>query len=160
MPLPADAALALDDGEVQLSRCTVLGDIVVHRLDASECILRDYAEVDDTQHGCVRFTAWADGSVLPRKYESVRIPPGAPLFTSTDFGQPGYVQLLPTVDSAVLPLTDPTAAPQTTISAGAEDGSEMGAFAREKNPIKERGLLIKFQEFMPTGLVPVVIYVT
>ena len=158
--LPPDAALALDDGEVQLSRCTVLGDIVVHRLDASECILRDYAEVDDTQHGCVRFTAWADGSVLPRKYESVRIPPGAPLFTSTDFGQPGYVQLLPTVDSALLPLTDPTAAPQTTISAGAEDGSEMGAFAREKNPIKERGLLIKFQEFMPTGLVPVVIYVT
>ena len=159
-PLPADAALALDDGEVQLFRCTVLGDIVVHRLDASECILRDYAEVDDTQHGCVRFTAWADGSVLPRKYESVRIQPGAPLFTSTDFGQPGYGQLLPTADSAILPLADPTAAPQNTISAGAEDGSEMGAFAREKNPIKERGLLIKFQEFMPAGLVPVVIYVT
>jgi hypothetical protein len=159
-PLPADAALALYDSEVQLFRCTVLGEIFVHRLDASECILRDYAEVDDTQHGCVRFTAWADGSVLPRKYESVRIPPGAPLFTSTDFGQPGYLQLLPTADSAILAVSDPTAAPQNTISAGAEDGSEMGAFAREKNPIKERGLLIKFQEFMPAGLVPVVIYVT
>jgi hypothetical protein len=159
-PLPADAALALDDGEVQLFRCSVLGEIFVHKLDASECILSDYAQVDDTQHGCVRFTAWADGSVLPRKYESVRIPPGAPLFTSTDFGQPGYLQLLPTADSAILPLADPTATPQNTISAGAEDGSEMGAFAREKNPIKERGLLIKFQEFMPVGLIPVVIYVT
>jgi hypothetical protein len=157
---PDAAALFLKDGEVQLSRCTVLGEIFVHRLDASECILRDYAELDDTQHGCVRFTAWAAGSVLPRKYESVRIPPGAPLFTSTNFGQPGYLQLLPTADSAILPLADPTAAPQNTISAGAEDGSEMGAFAREKNPIKERGLLIKFQEFMPAGLVPVVIYVT
>jgi len=46
------------------------------------------------------------------------------------------------------------------ISAGAEDGSEMGAFARDKNPIKERGLLIKYQEFMPAGLVPVIVYVT
>jgi hypothetical protein len=159
-PLLSDTALALGDGEVQLSRCTVLGQVFVHRLDASECILRDFAQVDDTQHACVRFTAWADGSVLTRKYESVRIPPGAPLFTSTDFGQPGYAQLLPTADSTILPLTNPSAPPQNTISAGAEDGSEMGAFAREKNPIKERGLLIKFQEFMPAGLVPVIIYVT
>ena len=103
---------------------------------------------------------WADGSVLPRKYESVRIPPGAPVFTSTDVGQPGFGQLLPTADSAILPAADATGAPQNTISEGAEDGSEMGAFAREKNPIKERGLLIKYQEFMPAGLVPVVVYVT
>ena len=87
-----DAALALTDGDVSLSRCTVLGRVVVHRLQASECILRDQAQVDDTQHGCIRFSAWADGSALPRQYESVRIPPGAPLFTSTDFGRPGYHQ--------------------------------------------------------------------
>jgi hypothetical protein len=159
-PSSSDTALALDDGEVHLSRCTVMGQISVHRLDASECILRDFATVDDTQRGCVRFTAWADGSVLPRKYESVRIPPGAPVFTSTDVGQPGFGQLLPTADSAILPAADATGAPQNTISEGAEDGSEMGAFAREKNPIKERGLLIKYQEFMPAGLVPVVVYVT
>jgi hypothetical protein len=64
------------------------------------------------------------------------------------------------VDSAILPATDPGATPQNTISAGAEDGSEMGAFAREMNAIKERSLLIKFQEFMPAELAPVVIYVT
>jgi hypothetical protein len=159
-PLPADRALALSDGVVRLSRCTLLGQILVHRFEASECILRDLAQVDDIQHGCVRFTAWADGSVLPRKYESVRIPPGAPLFVATDFGQPGYGQLLPTADSLILPAADPGAAPQNTISAGAEDGSEMGAFARERNPVKERSLLIKFEEFMPAGLVPVIIYVT
>jgi len=33
-------------------------------------------------------------------------------------------------------------------------------FAGEKNPIKERSLLIKYDEFMPLGLIPVVIYVT
>jgi hypothetical protein len=111
--LSPDTALALDDGEVHLSRCTVLGQIFVHRLDVSECILRDFAQVDDTQRGCVRLTTCADGSVLPRKYESVRIPPGAPLFTSTDFGQPGYGQLLATADSSILPAADATAARRT-----------------------------------------------
>jgi hypothetical protein len=156
----ADAALALGDGSVSLSRCTILGRIVVHRLQASECILQDLAQVDDTQDGCVRFTAWSDGSIVPRQYESVRIPPAAPLFTSTDFGQPGYAQQLPMADAEILPPSSPATAPQNTISAGAEDGSEMGAYARDRNPIKQRALLLKFEEFMPAGLVPVVVAVT
>jgi hypothetical protein len=156
----ADAALAFADGTAILSRCTILGQIAVHRLQASECILQQLAQVDDTQDGCVRFSAWADGSVLPRKFESVRIAQDAPLFTSTDFGQPGYGQLLPLADSAVLPPATSSGAPQNTISEGATDGSEMGAYARDKNPIKARALLIKFQEYMPAGLVPVPIAVT
>jgi len=156
----ADAAVAFADGTAIFSRCTVMGRVVVHRCQASECILRDLTQADDTQDGCVRFTAWADGSVLPKKYESVRIAQGAPLFTSTDFGQPGYGQLLPSVDTAILPATGPTAGLQNTISAGAEDGSEMGAFARDKNPVKVRGLLLKYQEYMPAGLVPVLIFAT
>ena len=156
----ADAALALADGTVVLSRCTILGRVIAHRLEASECILQDLAQVDDTQNGCVRFTAWADGSVLPRKFESVRVPQQAPLFASIAFGQPGYGRLLPLADAAIVMQSDASASPQNTISAGAEDGSEMGAFARDKNPVKERGLLIKYQEFMPAGLVPVLVYVT
>jgi hypothetical protein len=155
-----DAALAFTDGSVSLSRCTILGRIVAHRLDASESILQDLAQVDDTQHGCVRFSAWSDGSILPRQYESVRIAPAAPLFTTTDFGQPGYAQLLPMANAQILLPTSPLTAPQNTISAGAEDGSEMGAYAGDKNPIKQRALLLKFQEFMPAGLVPVVVTVT
>lgn len=156
----AEAALALADGSVSLSRCTMLGQIAVHRLEASECILQQLAQVDDAQNGCVRFTAWADGSVLPRKFESVRIPQGAALFTNVDFGAPGYGQLLPLADEAILPPATPDGAPQNTISEGASDGAEMGAYARDKNPIKARALLIKFDEFMPAGLVPVVIPVT
>jgi len=150
--------ISLDSGDVCLSRCTVLGGISVHRLRVSESILQGISKVDDIQHGCVRFTAWAQGSILPEKYESVSIPSHAVLFTSTDFGNPGYCQLLPTADTAILRGTNSTI--QNTISAGSQDGSEMGAFARERNPIKERGLLIKFQEFMPIGLVPIIIYVT
>ncbi|MDQ6867040.1 MAG: hypothetical protein M3178_00975 [Pseudomonadota bacterium] len=156
----ADAALAFGDGTIILSRCTILGRLIAHRLQASECILQDLAQVDNAQDGCVRFTAWADGSLLPRKFESVPIPQQAPLFTSVDFGQPGYCQLLPLVNAAIQPDTTASSGRMNTISAGAEDGSEMGAFARDKNPIKERALLIKYQEFMPAGLVPVIVYVT
>ena len=156
----ADAALALADGNVTLSRCTILGQFAVHRLQASECILQQLAQVDDSQDGCVRFTAWADGSVLPRQFESVRIPQGAALFTSTDFGQPGYGQLLPLADNAIVLPATPTGQPLNTVSEGAVDGSEMGAYARDKNPIKARALLVKFQEYMPAGLVPVPITVT
>jgi hypothetical protein len=68
------------------------------------------------------------------------------LFASTDFGKADYARLLPSVDAR--------------IGAGAEDDSEMGVFSREKNPIKERSLLIKYQEFLPIGVNPVLIYVT
>ena len=145
---------------ISLSRCTVLGRIAVHQLDASECILWDLAAVDNAQSGCVRFSAFADGSILPRKFESVRIPQRQPFFTAVDFGQPGYGQLSPLADDAILPDSGSSPAPANTISAGAEDGSEMGAFARDKNPIKERGLLLKYQEYMPAGLIPVVIQAT
>jgi hypothetical protein len=153
--LGADQALVLSTGVVKLNRVTVLGRATLDRLYASECILNSVFRVNDTQDGCIRFTAWSTGSVIPRKYESVEIPPGAPLFTSLEFGQPGYAQLLETVDRNIV-----SGAPGATISEGAEDGSEMGAFAREKTPIKRRSVLIKYQEFMPAGLVPVIIYVT
>jgi hypothetical protein len=156
--LGADQALNLISGQAQLTRCTVLGPAAVHRLYSSDCILDDVMLVDNTQDGCVRFTAWATGSVLPRQYESVEVDPASPLFVSRAFGRPGYAQLLPSVDNAI--VFGSTSAAGVTISAGAEDGSEMGAFAREKNPIKQRSLLIKYQEFMPLGLVPVLIDVT
>ncbi len=148
-------ALTLGAGEADLRRCTLLGRARVHRLNASECILDDVVSVDDTQHGCVRFSAWAGGSVLPRRYESVEIAPRAPLFTSRVFGRPGYAQLLEGVDRAIV-----AGGPSPSIAEGAEDGSEMGAFAREKTAIKLRSLAIKYEEYMPLGLAPVFIPVT
>lgn len=153
-----DSALALDRGEVGLTRCTLLGPAYVHRLSASECILDDVVLVEDTQHGCVRFSAWSTASVLPQHYESVEIAAKSPLFTTRIFGQPGYAQLLSSVDTAI--IAGKGSATGATISQGAQNGSEMGAFAREKNPIKERSLRIKYEEFMPLGLIPVIIYVT
>ena len=139
---------------------TILGAANVHQLEASESILDDVVLVDNAQDGCVRFSAWSSGSVIPRKYESVEVPARSPLFASTNFGDAAYAQLLPTADAAIIQPVPATGAPLNTISAGAQNGSEMGAFAREKNPIKERGLLIKYQEYLPAGLIPVPVYVT
>jgi len=142
----ADDAVAIVAGETSISRCTILGEARFHRLQASDSLFRDVVSVADIQTGCVRFSAWPDGSALPRQYQCVELESGRALFASTDFGKADYARLLPSVDAR--------------IGAGAEDDSEMGVFSREKNPIKERSLLIKYQEFLPIGVNPVLIYVT
>jgi hypothetical protein len=143
---PADTCLTLASGEAELWRTTLIGPAEIHRLEAGESILSGRVRVDDTQHGCVRFSAWTAGSTLPRKYESVMLAPNTALFASVAFGRPDYAQPLATAGPAVLE--------------GGEDGGELGAFAREGNAVKERGLLIKYQEYMPIGLEPVVVQVT
>jgi hypothetical protein len=150
-----DLALAMTEGIADLQRTTLMGPAALHRLHASEAILDDLVFVANAQDGCVRFSATADGSVLPRRYECVTVAPGAPLFTSRRFGQPAYGQLSAAADSMIV-----SPAPEATILQGAENGSEMGAFARDLNPIKERSLRAKYQEYMPIGLTPVLIYVT
>jgi len=141
-----DFALAVDSGEVSFEHVTLLGGAYAHRVDVSESILGDVVWVENPQLGCVRFSAWSAGSILPRKYESLQITPRSELFTSRMFAQPGYAQLRSGVDEA--------------LRSGAQDSAEMGAFHAEMAAIKERGLLIKFQEFMPVGLVPVIVHVT
>jgi hypothetical protein len=138
------AALAAEGATAVLNRVTVLGRVAASRLAASDSILTDFVAVDDTQDGCVRFSAWVTGSRIPRQYESVPIAAQAPLFTSVDYGDPGYGQLLETA----------------TITTGAETGSEMGAFSSGLAPIKEQGLLTKYAEYMPLGLTPVIVHVT
>jgi hypothetical protein len=90
-----------------------------------------------------------------RGRESVTVGLQAALFTSTDYGSPGYGQLLEAADQAIT-----GGAAGATISAGADTGSEMGAFSSGLAPIKEQGLLTKYAEYMPLGLTPVIVHVT
>jgi hypothetical protein len=149
------AAVAAADAAVTLSRVSVLGPLAAHRLTASDSILAGFANVDDTQDGCVRFSAYVGGSRVPRQYESVTIGGHAALFTSTDYGNPGHAQLLEAADQAIT-----GGAAGATISAGADNSSEMGAFCAGLAPIKEQGLLTKYAEYMPLGLTPVIVHVT
>ncbi len=149
------AALAVADAAVQLTRVTVLGRMAAHRLSASDSILAGFAAADDVQDGCVRFSAYVSGSAIPRQYRSAAIEPGAPIFTSDSYGQPGYAQLIETADTAII-----GGAAGASIASGAENGAEMGAFCADLNPVKEQGLLIKYAEYMPLGLTPVIVHVT
>jgi hypothetical protein len=151
----ARSALAVASGAVELERVTVLGDAYVHRLYASDSILAGFTVAEDAQDGCVRFSATGGGSHVPRAYLSVTTAPGSQIFTSTSFPDPGYAQLLETADRAIA-----SGATAVTITAGAESGSEMGAYSGELAPIKENGLLVKYAEYMPLGLTPVVVHVT
>jgi hypothetical protein len=150
------AALALTDATVGLSRVTVLGRIAVRELSANDSIMADFVTAEDTQAGCVRFSACLTGSVIPRQYESVAIGSGGCLFRSTRYGRPDYAQLVETADSAVVARSDGLG----SILRGAENGSEMGAFCAELGSSEEQGLLVKYTEYMPLGLTPVIVHVT
>lgn len=142
----AGSGLAVDAGKglTLLYRTTVFGRLNVHRLEASEALITDAANVTDTQTGCFRFSAAPAGSRLPRSYESFLFPGVANhWFTSRRLGHPGYAQLSETAPTA--------------IKRGAENGSEMGAFSSLLNPIKLEGLKAKIDEYMPFGLIPIFI---
>lgn len=139
---------------VQLERVTVLGEILCEVLRASECLFDDLVLVQDQQSGCVRFSRFEKGSVLPRRYQSIPDEsqlgacggPGrcvAPVFNSRRFGRPDYTQLASGCPSEILQ--------------GSEEGAEVGAFASARNTLRIAGLKTKLQEFMPVGLTAVVV---
>jgi len=151
---PRLGALNPSTRSVQLERVTVLGRVSCEVLQASECLLNDLAIVEDQQAGCVRFTRYEKGSVLPRRYQCVpseeqaaACPPLyrclTPLFNACRFGRPDYVQLA-------------AACPPELLTAS-EARAEVGAFAGVLNPIRLNNLGIKLQEFMPVSLSAVII---
>jgi hypothetical protein len=127
----------------ELNRVTVLGEMKVHRLWASDTLVTGKVEVTDTQNGCFRFSAAPRGSRLPGAYESYIIADHHHYFTSRSFGQPGYAQLNETAP--------------VEIQRGAENGAEMGAFNMLLNPIKMDSLQAKVNEYMPFGRIPIYI---
>jgi hypothetical protein len=166
-----------------LERVTVLGPSFVKELTlASEVIFGGAVRAERLQEGCVRFSYVAPGSRTPRRYRcqpdlevdaraeqkladtkaaglGLMPPPGykdairkaveewlAPSFTAERYGLPAYAQLH---------LTCPS-----QIRAGAEDGSEMGAFCHLKQPQREANLRLRLEEYLPFGLEAGFIYVT
>ena len=137
-----------------IERVTVFGSIFCEVLRASECLLGDVAIVSDQQSGCVRFTRFEKGSVLPRRYQCIpndtqlasckgRPRCLAPVFNSRRFGRPGYAQLSRTCPEEILRAS--------------EAGAEVGAFASTQNTIRLRNLTTKLQEFMPVGLSAIIV---
>src|SRR5262249_12892733 len=104
-------ALVQGEGELDIRGCTVLGALHAHRSEASELLCTGPITVDDVQAGCIRFSAFPPGSVVPRAYQTQSLTDPRSLFTSLRFGDPGYAQL-----SSVAPQA---------IARGGEDGTEI-----------------------------------
>ena len=140
----ATPALAQSKGTLDLKNCTVIGAMQLHRVEASELLCTGVITVDDLQSGCIRFSAFAPTSQVPRPHRCVTLNDVRSLFTSTRFGDPGYAQLS-------------NIAPQDIVRGG-DNGTEIGAFNTLLNAIKLDSLKAKVDEFIPFGLIP--LYVT
>jgi hypothetical protein len=133
-------ALDLPAIRVELRRVTVLGEVDVEGLDASDALITGAVDVTDTDGGCFRFSAAPAGSRLPHPYRAVELAARGGLFASTGFGRADYALLA-------------EGAPRE-IARGGEDGGEMGAWSGLALPGKLDGLIRKVQEYLPFGLIP------
>jgi hypothetical protein len=154
---PPAAGLAMTfapAGTVQLERVTVLGQMRCDVLSASECLLDALVVVEDQQAGCLRFSRFETGSVLPRRFQCVPSeqqaaacrPSGrclAALFNSRRFGRPDFAQL--------------ASAGPPEIRTASEAGSEIGAFAGALDTLRLGNLRTKLREFLPVGFSAIVI---
>jgi len=140
----ADNAIEIISGKTEILRTSIFGQVVAHRLYATEALITGKVSVTDTQSGCFRFSAAPKASRLPHPFESFLYGSDARhWFTSRKFGDPGYAQLS---DTAPVALKE-----------GGENGTEMGAFNMLLNPVKFDGLKTKIDEYMPFGLIPIYI---
>ncbi len=123
-------------GVARVARVTGQGGVWLHALVAH-----------DNQTGCVRFSYISGaGDRLPPHHGCV-FGPGADIaFSDERFGMPGYAQLRRRSDVRIL-----------------EQGPGrdlMGAFGYLRNTHKWKNLSIRFREFMPVGIRPILIPVT
>lgn len=132
--------------ELTLRRCTVLGDVRVHALPLGEnSIVTGCLHTLRRDTGCLRYSFAPVSHPGPPRYRCAT-DPARPHFTSTRYGHPGYCQLHTSCD----PL----------ISAGAEDGAELGAFHDLYQPQRLSNLLGHLAEYVPLGVEAAVITAT
>jgi len=124
---------------------TIFGRTRVRSATGSGGIFSHALEAQDNQTGCLRFCWFApENNRLPQNFGCVT---GVELqFTDTTFGSPGYAQVSLDSDKRLLEK--------------GPGNDEMGTFGFLLNSHKWRNLQIRFREFMPAGITPVVVPVT
>lgn len=123
-------------GRMRVESATGAGGIWLHRL-----------EVHDDQQGCIKFSYFSgDADKLPQHQACVFGTQAAIRFTSEVFGTAGYAQLHFYSDRRIL-----------------EQGPNhdiMGAFGYLLNTHRWKNINIRYREFMPVGVRPVLVPVT
>jgi len=165
----AGGGAALAAGALTVTRSTVFGTLACREVVLIEnTIVTATAKSARRQAGCVRYSYLTLDSLVPQRYRcqpdsAVRAALAAatladpsltaaqeaalsadvafatvPRFTAIDYGNPAYAQL-----SAICPAE---------ISAGADDGGEMGAFHNLYTALREKNLGIRLSEYIRLGL--------
>jgi hypothetical protein len=144
-------------GEAVIQNVTILGRTRVYSAEGSGGIFRDVLEAFDQQVGCLKYCYFADDSAslpppdevknrLPQNFKCVSGKDARLIFTSEFFSNAAYCQLSLECDPRIL-----------------EEGvgnDQMGAFNFLREAHKWRNLQIRFREFMPVGIRPLLIPVT
>jgi hypothetical protein len=138
-----DVALHAPEGEVELERVSVGGEVHVRRLEASEVVFDGRIKVQDRFHGCVRYSRVQSFSTLPRVHRVAWDTPV--LLVSRNRRDPAWWRLRAEAPPA--------------LARGAENGSELGAFGLNRLAERTAGFERRLVEFTPAGLVTGVIRV-
>lgn len=138
---PGTDAITARAAALDIQTSTILGRVIGRTLEAGNSIFRERVTITRRQTGCVRFCYLPLASTTSRRYRCQPTDPASahrvfPQFTSTVFGQAGYLQLAGHCPAA--------------ITEGAEDEGEMGAFhflqagRRVKNLAANLDLYLRF----------------
>ena len=134
-------ALVARRSEAAIERCTILKKVRVKSLQASESIFMDKVLADNPQKGCIRYSRInPQGNRLPRVYNCTFAPV---TFCSDLPWQSSYLKLRRGCGEAV--------------THWAENGGEIGVYHQAHYSLKQKNLAIKFNEYLPVGLQPVLI---
>ena len=130
------AVITVPTGSADLTRVSVGGTVTTRVLFADTVIFDGDVTAEDRFHGCARYCRATAGSVLP---QSFKVSYDVPLrIVSRNRRDPAWWRLREDCDAAV--------------SAGAEDGSELGAFGSVQQPARLAGFRRRLVEFTPAGL--------
>ncbi len=167
------AAITADGADATIEESTIFGATTLRSLDASNSLFTGLVIVERRQVGCVRYSFTPDSSQTPRRFlcqpdlalaaraEALGLDSPAdlpasertlvinrvkPEFTSEQYGDPEYAQLI--LNCA------------REIYTGAEDGAEMGVFHHLMQPQREANLLESLVEYLRFGLEAGIFFVT
>lgn len=134
-------ALVARRSAVEIERSTVLKKVKVKTLTASESIFMDKVRAANPQQGCIRYCRTTpQGNRLPRVYKCTQAPV---TFCSDQPWQSSYLKLKRNC--------------RETVTHWAENGGEIGVYHQAHYTLKQKNLALKFNEYLPVGLQPVLI---
>lgn len=157
----AGDAIAAATIDASLRDVTIFGPSAFKSLEATNVIFAGASLVTRTQTGCVRYSAIAPGSKMPRRFrcqpdlaiqaaeglKGAALTPSeraaavlgvSPIFLDTDLSEPTAAMLHPLTSAAV--------------ASGGEGDSEMGVFSASAERLRMSNIESLFDDYVPFGL--------